>query len=77
MPLPESQKKFSAETNIHFPGFEGLTKPTVWVFPEIVVCLDCGLAEFCIPETELRSLAQSTGSMSFRLPTFALPKMNG
>jgi hypothetical protein len=58
----ESQKKFSAEINIHFPGFEGLTKPTVWVFPEIVVCLECGLAEFSIPETELRSLAKGTAA---------------
>ena len=48
--------------NIHFTGFEGLTKPTVWVFPQIVVCLDCGLAEFSIPETELRSLAKGTAA---------------
>lgn len=38
---------------IHFSGFPGLNKPVVLAFPEIVVCLQCGLTEFTIPETEL------------------------
>lgn len=39
--------------NFHFPGWEGMEKPTVLVFPEVVVCLDCGFAEFAFPEAEL------------------------
>lgn len=39
-------KTFSAEMNIHFPSYQNLEKPTLWVFPEVVVCLDCGFAEF-------------------------------
>ena len=31
---------FPAEINIHFPGFEGLDRPTVWAFPTLHVCLD-------------------------------------
>ena len=27
-------------------------------FPELVVCLDCGTAEFAVPEAELRQLAK-------------------
>jgi hypothetical protein len=50
-------RTFTAEINIHFPGFEGLAKPTVWVFPQVLVCLDCGLAQFSIPEPELQRLA--------------------
>ena len=50
--------KFTAEMNIHFPGLEGLDKPPVWIFPEIIVCLQCGFAEFSIPENELRKLAK-------------------
>jgi hypothetical protein len=50
-------RKFTAEINLHFPGWEGLTKPTVFVFPEIKVCLSCGFAEFSIAESELRRLA--------------------
>ncbi len=52
------QKKFSAEMGIHFPELKDIDKPTVWVFPEVVVCLDCGGAEFIVPETELRQLAE-------------------
>jgi hypothetical protein len=33
-----------------------VNKPTVWVFPEVLVCLDCGVSEFTVPETELRVL---------------------
>ena len=53
-----NQKKFSAEMGIHFPGLENIDKPTVWVFPEVIVCLDCGTAEFAVPETELRQLVK-------------------
>ena len=52
----EQQSNFEGEIAIHFPGLKGLEKPIVWVFPTIVVCFDCGLAEFAIPETELRVL---------------------
>jgi hypothetical protein len=54
----EKQKKFTSEIAIHFPGLKGLEKPIVWVFPELLICLDCGRAEFTVPETELRVLAK-------------------
>jgi hypothetical protein len=53
-----NQKKFSAETGIHSPGPKNIDQPVVWVFPELVVCLDCGTAEFAVPEAELRQLAK-------------------
>jgi hypothetical protein len=43
---------------IHFPGLKNLDQPIVWVFPKIVVCLDCGTAEFVLSEAELRQLAK-------------------
>jgi len=43
---------------IHYPGLKSIDKPVVWVFPELVVCLDCGTAEFAVPEAELRVLAK-------------------
>lgn len=41
---------------MHLPG---LSTPHVFLFPKVVVCLDCGFTEFSIPETELRQLAES------------------
>jgi hypothetical protein len=51
------RRNFTAEMGIHFPGLKNIDKPVVWVFPEIVVCMDCGISEFTMPETELRQLA--------------------
>jgi hypothetical protein len=43
---------------IHSPGLKNIDKSVVWVFPELVVCLDCGTAEFAVPEAELRQVAK-------------------
>jgi hypothetical protein len=53
-----NQRKLRGEIGIHFPGLKNIDKPVVWVFPELVVCLDCGIAEFAVPEAELRELAK-------------------
>jgi len=37
-------------------------QPIVWVFPELVVCLDCGDAQFTVPEAELRLLQRGSGA---------------
>ena len=54
----EKQREFTAEIAIHFPGLNGLEKPIVWLFPKLIVCLNCGNAEFAVPESELRVLAK-------------------
>jgi hypothetical protein len=48
--------------NIHFPGREGWVTPSLWVFPEVTVCLDCGFAEFLIPTAELGKLAEDSAA---------------
>ena len=53
----ENLKTFSGEVALHFFGVEGLNRPIVWVFPKVRVCLDCGFAEFIVPERELKVLA--------------------
>jgi hypothetical protein len=58
--LSQNQRTFNGETAIHFLGLEGLQKPIVWVFPKLLVCLDCGFAEFAVPEKELRVLLKGT-----------------
>jgi len=55
-------RNFNAEINLHFSGRNGLTKPTVWVFPKILVCLDCAFAEFFFPADELQRLASDKPS---------------
>ena len=51
---------FSGEVAIHFTGIAGLNKPIVWVFPQLLVCLDCGFTEFAVPKTELQVLETGT-----------------
>lgn len=53
-----NQQKFKAEIAIHFLGIENINQPAVWIFPELVACVDCGIAEFAVPEAELALLAK-------------------
>ena len=53
-----NQSKFTGEICTHFPGLKNIDKPVVWVFPELVVCLECDTAQFAVPEVELRRLAK-------------------
>jgi hypothetical protein len=51
-----NQSEFTGEMAIHFTGLKNIDKPAVWVFPRIVVCLDCGTAEFAVPKLNCVSL---------------------
>jgi hypothetical protein len=51
-----SPAEYGAEINIHLPR-DG-DKGALLVFPKLVVCLVCGVAEFTIPEAELRQLGK-------------------
>jgi hypothetical protein len=57
-----NQSKFTAEIAIHFLGLKNLDRPAVCVFPELVVCFDCGKAEFAVPQAELRELANGAAA---------------
>ena len=57
-----NQSKYTAEMNLHFPGYAGLEKPTVWVFSEVLICVDCGFSEFSVAKPELRKLAKASGT---------------
>jgi hypothetical protein len=46
----ERREEFNAEIAIHFPGLAGLDQPIVWVFPRVLVCLNCGLPSFPFPK---------------------------
>jgi len=53
-----NQGTFTGEVAIHFPGLKNIDKPIVWVFPKLIVCLDCGTTEFTVPKSGLRQLAK-------------------
>jgi len=54
------QIEMQGEVCLHFPGgLESLDKPLVWVYPKVVVCLDCGSAQFTVPETELKVIKEN------------------
>ena len=55
-----NQHKFIGEMGIRSPGLKNIDKPSVWVFPELIVCLDCGKAELVVPKNELRELLRLT-----------------
>jgi hypothetical protein len=54
-----NQGKFTCEIDIHFPGLSDAKKSPVLVYPELLVCLNCGKAEFTVPKGELALLAKS------------------
>ena len=56
----ETQGTFAAELNIHFPGFDGLTRPSVMAAAKLIVCLVCGFVESQLEETEVLDLIEGT-----------------
>ena len=52
-----NQGKYLGEVDIHFLRNAG--KSPVLVFPELLVCLDCGKTEFIVPKAELHILTNS------------------
>jgi hypothetical protein len=57
----ERQSKFGAEINVHFPKHERQDTASVLVFPELLVCLDCGFGELTLSKDELPLLAKGAG----------------
>jgi|HubBroStandDraft_4_1064222.scaffolds.fasta_scaffold1382777_1 hypothetical protein len=48
--VSDHQVEFPAEMIIHYSGRENLDKHGVWVFTNILVCLDCGFSSFTAPQ---------------------------
>jgi hypothetical protein len=57
-----NQREFKGEVGIHFSGLKGLETPLVFVFPKLLVCLNCGFTEFVIPQPELVQLIHGRGA---------------
>jgi hypothetical protein len=59
-----NQSEFPAEMLIHFDGYKNISKPGVWVFPTLVVCMECGLMQSTVPAPELALLVSGTSTAS-------------
>jgi hypothetical protein len=62
------QGEFAAEMIIHFSGMKNLDKAGVWVFPKLLVCLDCGFSRLTVPVTELLCLKDGTRAAKALIP---------
>jgi hypothetical protein len=56
----DNQSKFGAEINIHQFDLKALNRQAVFVFADLVVCLDCGCSQLTIPKAKLALLAAGT-----------------
>jgi hypothetical protein len=58
----ENQVELPSEMFLHFPGLTNLDKPSVWIFPKVLVCFECGFSQFITPKAELALLARGAGA---------------
>jgi len=58
----DNQVQLVAEIALHFPGLKYVSEPAVWVFPKVLVCMDCGSTEFTVPQRELKLLLKAEGA---------------
>jgi hypothetical protein len=59
-----NESEFTAEMMIHFGGLKHLENPGVLIYPEMLVCLDCGSTRFRIAETDLSLLKQGNAPLT-------------
>jgi hypothetical protein len=58
--------EFDSEMNIHFSGVRSLDKPSIFAFPKIMICLNCGSLRSTLSAEELRIL-QKSAARTYRI----------
>jgi len=53
------EQKFESEVTIHFPKLKDIDKQPMVLAPELLVCLDCGRAEFVVHGDKLARLGET------------------
>jgi hypothetical protein len=58
-----NEVEFPAEMILHFPfsGLQDLNKNGVFIYPKVLVCLDCGYSRFTTREADVAALAKGVG----------------
>jgi len=55
----KQQSKFRSEVCVHFKGQKDLNRSPVVAFPELTICLNCGIvSDFLLEESELDRLRE-------------------
>jgi hypothetical protein len=57
--MSENQTELGAEINIHFLSRHGMKPSEILIFQKVLICFNCGLAEFTISETQLNGLQKA------------------
>ena len=50
------ETELNTEINLHFSGLTDMDDSGIFVFPKVLVCLDCGLSQFIVGESELAQI---------------------
>lgn len=53
----EHQAEYGSEINVHSAAHNNLDQEAFLLFPQLLVCLNCGFTEFTLSESELPLLA--------------------
>jgi len=60
--LSRNQIEMNTEINIHYGGPADYGDPGIFLYPKVMVCLDCGVSQFTVGEDALAQIAAHTGS---------------
>jgi len=60
----QNLQRFDAEANIHFPGLKGIDVQSVFVFPTLLICMDCGQMESTLSKRDLQLLKKESVNYS-------------
>ena len=58
----EQLQRFTAEMAVHFPGLKNIDTPHVYISADLLVCLNCGTAQFAVPQAQLCQLAKGAAA---------------
>ena len=58
--LSRNQVEMNTEINIHYSSVAYPGNPGIFVFPTVMICLDCGVSQFTVDEDELAQIVANS-----------------
>jgi hypothetical protein len=52
----DDHMEITAEMVLHLCGLKNIDRPAIYLFPKLLVCMDCGFARFTVPKAQLELL---------------------